>query len=64
MKDKIKQARLEASLTQAELAEKIGVLQKDISRYERGERKPKFDKLVLIAKATNKPLDFFVEGDD
>jgi transcriptional regulator with XRE-family HTH domain len=61
MKDKIKQARIEAFLTQKQLAEKVGVLQKDISRYERGERKPKLDKLMLIAKATSKPLEYFLK---
>jgi len=48
---KIKQLRLEKGLTQQELADKIGVKQKDISRWENGTYKPKLDKLQLIAKA-------------
>lgn len=40
-------------LTQFELAEKINATQKDISRWETGDRNPKTDKLILIAKALN-----------
>ena len=43
--------RTQKGLTQSELAEKIGVTQKDISRWETGERNPKTDKLLIIADA-------------
>ena len=48
---KIKQLRLEKGLTQQQLADKIGVKQKDVSRWENGTYNPKLDKLQLIAKA-------------
>lgn len=49
--NKICLIRTQKGLTQSELAEKIGVTQKDISRWETGERNPKTDKLLLIADA-------------
>ena len=57
MNNKIKQIRLSKNLTQQQLAEKIGVMQKDISRWETGERNPKLDKLKLIAEALECKLD-------
>lgn len=42
-------ARMAAGLTQGQLAERIGCMQKDISRWERGVCKPGVDKLVKIA---------------
>lgn len=57
MNNKIKQIRLSKNLTQQQLAEKIGVNQKDISRWETGERNPKLDKLKLIAEALECKLD-------
>lgn len=61
MKDKIKQARTEANLTQKELAEQIGVKQPHIARYENGEREPKLKTLLLIAEATGKSINYFIE---
>lgn len=51
MQSQITKARISAGLTQTQLAEKIGCTQKDISRWERGERNAKLDKLKLIAEA-------------
>lgn len=51
MQSQIAKARLNAGLTQQQLADKIGCTQKDISRWERGERNAKIDKLKLIAEA-------------
>jgi len=47
---KIKLLRHRKGMTQKELAEKIGVPQQSISRWETGEVIPKIDKLKLIAK--------------
>ena len=47
----IAQARLKAGLTQAELAERIGVGQKMITAWETGYRKPKLDTIRKIATA-------------
>lgn len=40
---KIKEARNAAGITQIELAERLHVYQKDISRWERGERIPSIE---------------------
>lgn len=46
MGEKLKAARLAAGLTQGQLAEQVGVQQRDISRWENGHREPG----VLIVK--------------
>lgn len=46
MGEKLKAARLAAGLTQGQLAELVGVQQRDISRWENGHREPG----VLIVK--------------
>lgn len=46
MGEKLKAARKAAGLTQEQLAEKVGVQQRDISRWENGQREPG----VLIVK--------------
>jgi len=47
----IKNAREKSGLTQALLAEKIGVSQQSVARWETGGRKPKYDTLTKIAAA-------------
>lgn len=49
--DLIKQARLKAGLTQAELANRLGTTTQNISQYERNVRKPKIETLQKIASA-------------
>lgn len=51
--DRIREARKKASLTQAELAEKIGVKRSVISKYENGSISPTHDTILNIAKALN-----------
>ena len=48
---KIYEWRRIRAMTQTELAEKIGVSQNEVSRWEIGKFKPKTDKLLLIADA-------------
>ena len=47
----LQQARKKLGLTQAELADKVGVRQNAISNYEQGIRYPRLDELEHIAKA-------------
>lgn len=49
-------ARKEAGLTQAELSEKTGISQADISRLENGTRNPSLSLLNRIAEAVNSTL--------
>lgn len=57
----ITSARLASGLTQAQLAERIGVAPQHIGRWERGERKPKFDALLRIADALNCDVNTLIE---
>lgn len=61
---RIKSARVAARLSQAELAEGVGVSDKSVSAYEQGRSTPPFEKLKKIAGVTNHPLAFFTEDDN
>ena len=53
-KDKLKEKRLEANLTQVQLAEKVSVTARTIQNYELGTRKPtKLEIVEKLAKALN-----------
>ena len=47
----ITRARIAADLTQAQLAQKVGCTQKDISRWEHGTHKPGAVYLIKLAAA-------------
>ena len=49
--------RKKAELTQAELAQQLGVSQANISQWEKGESLPRADKLPAIASALNCSID-------
>ena len=49
-------ARLECNMTQAELAEKSGIRQSNISRIENGNAIPRLDTLKALAVAMGKNL--------
>ena len=59
---KLKMARVEHNLTQAELAEKVGVTRQTIGLIENGGYNPTLRLCVAIAKALDKTLnDLFWE---
>lgn len=58
---KIKLARIEADLTQEQLAAKIKAKQKSISRYETGDTEPSLSTLENIAKVLKKSMGYFWE---
>ncbi len=59
---KLKLARVEHSLTQAELAEKLGVTRQTIGLIENGGYNPTLHLCIAIAKALDKTLnDLFWE---
>jgi DNA-binding XRE family transcriptional regulator len=63
---RIKMAREDARMTQAELELASGLPQSHISRLENGVHSPSSTTLEKIAQATNKPLSYFdpsVDGD-
>lgn len=57
--NRIRRARDEAGLTQAELAEAIDVVPQQVSKYERGKDVPTIKRLYLISEVTKKPLYWF-----
>ncbi|MDD5451755.1 MAG: helix-turn-helix transcriptional regulator [Desulfovibrionales bacterium] len=60
----LKTARVEAGLTQAELAQHLGVNQSFVSKYESGERRLDLIELRNICKALGIPLLSFVKRFD
>ena len=57
----LKQIRLDAGLTQSELAEKIGQTQSYVSKYENGEQRLDIIELEAVCKAADLALITFVE---
>ena len=58
---KIKLARVELDMTQADLAEATEIMQKSISRYETGLSLPSLESLEKIAKKLKKPFGYFLD---
>ena len=57
---RLRSARTRAGLTQADLAEKIGITEAALGSYERGDRQVGIDVLLDIAKVTNRPVTWFL----
>jgi transcriptional regulator with XRE-family HTH domain len=60
--ERIREARLVAGLSQAQLARKLRTTEKNVSRWEGGENEPRIGALAAIARATGRDLDFFLTG--
>ncbi len=62
-RNRLKLARVENNLTQAELAEKVGVTRQTIGLIENGKYNPTLNLCIAIAKTLNKTLnDLFWEN--
>lgn len=59
-KDRLKQMRQSAGLTQSELAEKLRVSTSTVSMYEVGSRKPSFEILEQLADFFNVDTDYLM----
>lgn len=59
----LKKARRAANMKQIELAERLGVYQKDISRWENNELTPNAITLAKICKALKASADDILELD-
>ncbi len=59
--ENIKAARKAAGVTQKDLAQAIGVYQKDISRWERGERLPSLEMFAKLCRALDVSADTMLE---
>lgn len=58
---KLIRARLNAGLTQKQLAKKLGIRQQNVSQYEKGQRRPKIESLIKIAKVYDISVKTFIE---
>ena len=61
--EKIKAARKEAKLTQAEVGKMLGVSAAAIGQHENGFRTPKYGTLERYSKVLNKPIEYFLGCD-
>ena len=65
LKDDLKQRRIELNLTMAEVADKVGVSEATISRWESGDiANMRRDKIVLLAKALHVSPSFIMGSED
>lgn len=64
LKDNIKKARLDAGLTQLEVAEKLGVAQAQYARWENGGRNPKDETVEKLAEIFGTSFEFLKGRDD
>ena len=60
----IKQKRIEKSLSQEQLAEKLGVSKNTVSRWERGVNIPDLGLLDSLASALNTGVSEIIKGHD
>ena len=58
---KIKLARIEKDMTQADLAQATEIMQKSISRYETGQSLPALESLEKIVRTLNKSFRCFLD---
>lgn len=59
---RLQQARVEAGLSQARLAEMLGVSTRLITYYEAGSKLPPVDRLEVVARITQKPISWFFDA--
>lgn len=59
---RLKGLRKKKGLSQAELAQLMGVHFAQVSRYERGETKPNSEAIAKLANALDTTVDFLVSG--
>lgn len=62
--NRIKYLREKAQMTQAQLAQKVGVTQKAVAKWEVGKSLPRADKLVCVAKALHCSVDELLRQDE
>jgi putative transcriptional regulator len=63
--NKLKLARVERDLTQAQLAKRVGVTRQTIGLIEAGKYNPTLKLCLMLARATDKSLDelFWIKGE-
>jgi transcriptional regulator with XRE-family HTH domain len=58
---KIRTARMDAQLSQAELGEKLGVSFQQVQKYEKGINRLSSVRLTQIVETLGKPMSYFIE---
>lgn len=64
LKDNIKKARLDAGLTQIEVAKKLGIAQAQYARWENGGRNPKDETVEKLAEIFGTSFEILKGRDD
>jgi transcriptional regulator with XRE-family HTH domain len=59
---RVRQARLEAKLSQSDLGDKLGVTFQQVQKYEKGMNRVPPQRLVDISKALGRPVDWFLQS--
>ncbi len=62
MNKRLKELRKTLNLQQGEFAKNIGILQQQLSKYERGENKPSADFLAKLIEKTNVNINWLLTG--
>lgn len=62
--DRIKQLRLDAKMTQPELAEKLNVTRSAVATYENNTRQPSFNVLIKLVQIFHVSTDYLILGND
>lgn len=62
--ERVKRLRTDRGWSQAQLGQKLGIHQKQVSGYERDIHVPATDLLVRLAEALDVSLDYLVSGGD
>lgn len=62
--DRIKQLRIDAKMTQPELAKKLDVTRSAVAAYENNSRQPSFHVLAKLADIFHVSTDYLILGND
>lgn len=58
--ERVRELRMEKEMTRKEFAEKLGVLQRNISYWELGQRECSFDMLIKISDVLDVSVDYLL----
>ena len=62
MKNRLKQLRAALDMQQGDFANKIGILQQQLSKYERGENKPSAEFFIKLYEKVNVNINWLLTG--
>ena len=62
--EKLRQARMDANMTQEALAEKLSVSRQTISNWENGRSYPDIASIIVLSDVYDMTLDSLLKGDD